>query len=136
MFSRVARYYHTLRYLQWIQIKYRLLQPWKRRRAKLRPLASTPTVRPDFHLLPSIPASNIWQGGQTFEFLNLQHSFKDSIDWNYAAYGKLWTYNLTYFEYLSQTDLPPADGLQLIRDFIRQSETIRDGLEPFPILSD
>ena len=63
-----------------------------------------------------------------FVFLNLSKKFEDSIDWNYSDYGKLWTYNLTYFEYLKE-----KDDLRLIYDFCDNIETIKDGLEPFPI---
>ena len=35
-----------------------------------------------------------------FTILNLSKKFNDKIDWNFSEHGKLWTYNLTYFEYL------------------------------------
>ena len=34
----------------------------------------------------------------TFTFLNISNSFSGKIDWNLNKYGKLWTYNLNYFE--------------------------------------
>ncbi len=37
----------------------------------------------------------------TFKFLNIEHTF-DKIDWNYDGWGKLWTYNLNYFDFLLQ----------------------------------
>lgn len=67
-----------------------------------------------------------------FCFLNLEHSFSDTIDWNYSAHGKLWTYNLTYFDYLLQNGMDQATGLRLIEDFIDAIETVHDGLEPYP----
>ena len=63
-----------------------------------------------------------------FIFLNLSKKFDNKIDWNYAEYGKLWTYNLTYFEYLKE-----KSDVQLIYNFIENIENIKDGLEPFPI---
>ena len=63
-----------------------------------------------------------------FIFLNLEKSFKNQIDWNYADYGKLWTYNLTYFEYLKE-----REDITFIYDFIEHIESVKDGLEPFPI---
>jgi len=63
-----------------------------------------------------------------FSFLNLSQKFDEIIDWNYSEYGKLWTYNLTYFEYLKE-----KSNVKLIYDFIDNIENIKDGLEPFPI---
>ena len=65
--------------------------------------------------------------------MNLEKTFNDEIDWNFSEYGKLWTYNLTYFEYLNQQEITPETGVQLIHDFIRKTGIIKDGLEPFPI---
>jgi hypothetical protein len=59
--------------------------------------------------------------------LNLSKKFDDKIDWNYSGYGKLWTYNLTYFEYLKV-----KEDVSLIYDFIANIESVQDGLEPFP----
>ncbi|MFX4233905.1 heparinase II/III domain-containing protein [Aliarcobacter butzleri] len=63
-----------------------------------------------------------------FTMLNLSKKFNDKIDWNFSEYGKLWTYNLTYFEYLKE-----KENISLIYDFIENISSIKDGLEPFPI---
>lgn len=83
-------------------------------------------------LRASIPSANAFRDG-TFVFLNRSHTFGQDIDWNYAGYGKLWTYNLTYFDFLQQEGLRSEEGLTLIHDFIEQIEDVKDGLEPFPI---
>jgi hypothetical protein len=62
--------------------------------------------------------------------LNLSKSF-NKIDWNYAGYGKLWTYNLNYFDFLSQDS--DVDKLKLINSFIDNSKNIDAGMEAFPI---
>ncbi len=69
----------------------------------------------------------------TFKFLNKPHTFEETINWNFPSYGKLWTYNLTYFDYLNQEDISKKEGIEIINDFIDQSNHIKDGLEPFPI---
>ncbi len=84
-------------------------------------------------LLPSIINHASFFPDNSFSFLNLEKTFDNEIDWNYNEYGKLWTYNLTYFEYLNQSEIHPEIGLRLIRDFIQQIDSIKDGLEPFPI---
>ncbi len=80
----------------------------------------------------SIVTEGLWLGDQRFQFLNIEHDFKGAIDWNYSKYGKLWTYNLNYFEYLNQAHISKEDGLALIHNFIENESTIKDGLEPFP----
>jgi len=65
---------------------------------------------------------------KTFTFLNLSKKFENKIDWNYKVYGKLWTYNLTYFEYLKD-----KKDIFLVYDFIDNIEDVKDGLEPFPV---
>ncbi len=70
---------------------------------------------------------------RVFTFLNISHSFKDKIDWNFDENGKLWTYNLNYFDYLNQNKLLKESALVLIEDFIANIEKSKDGLEPFPI---
>ena len=83
-------------------------------------------------LFDSIPAFNSYENG-VFTFLNLSQKFDEKIDWNFAKFGKLWTYNLTYFDFLNQQNLGKDKGLQLIYDFIDQIDRVKDGLEPFPI---
>ena len=63
-----------------------------------------------------------------FSFLNLSKKFYNDIDWNYSKYGKLWTYNLTYFEYLKE-----KKNISLIYNFCENIQNMKDGLEPFPI---
>ena len=69
-----------------------------------------------------------------FCFLNRTVKFPSSgtIDWNHAIHGKLWTYNLNYFEFLRQPDLDPATGQALIDSWIAAESTHRDGWEPYP----
>ncbi len=69
----------------------------------------------------------------TFRFLNLEHRFNGKINWNENRHGKLWTYNLNYFEFLLQDDVAVKNKLELIRDFISRKKNIKDGFEPYPI---
>lgn len=68
-----------------------------------------------------------------FVFLNLSHSFEAGIEWNYSGHGKLWTYNLNYFDFLMQEGLSKEEGIGLIKSFVRDMPRISDGLMPFPI---
>lgn len=66
-----------------------------------------------------------------FYFLNRSKSFDNAINWNFSEFGKLWCYNLNYFEYLNY--LSKHDGLDLINKYINDASTIKSGMDPFPI---
>jgi len=69
----------------------------------------------------------------SFTFLNISHSFSDKINWNFNQFGKLWTYNLNYFDFLNQEIISKETGIQLIQDFIINEDLLKDGKEPYPI---
>lgn len=71
--------------------------------------------------------------GERYTFLNINHLFPDSIDWNLMKYGKLWNYNLEYFNYLSQEDLTIDRKVELIKDFYNFSIKNKRVLEPYPV---
>ena len=48
-----------------------------------------------------------------FEFINKKNSFKN-IDWNYSDFGKLWNYNLNYFEYINYDNTKTKSSLDII----------------------
>lgn len=68
-----------------------------------------------------------------FTFLNINHNFIKSIDWNIDTYGKLWKYNLTYFDFLNQEQISLKEGHKLIKNYIQNDNEIIDGKEPYPI---
>jgi len=84
-------------------------------------------------LKPSITSPTSYLGNEVFRFLNIDQSFNQGIDWNFSNHGKLWTYNLNYFEYLSQSEISKHEGLGLMHDFINNEKISKDGMEPFPI---
>ncbi len=91
-----------------------------------------PPVTRNLKMIDGITNDQSYPSKHTFRFLNLDQSFSGKINWNHAAYGKLWTYNLTYFEYLEQAEITVEEGRYLIEDFIASITSIKDGIEPFP----
>ena len=73
------------------------------------------------------------QKDKSFKFLNITHNFPNKINWNYSNYGKLWTYNLNYFDYLNQGDMSKDIGFNLINDYIKNDDLLKDGKESYPI---
>jgi hypothetical protein len=77
--------------------------------------------------------NNYFEQDNSFTFLNISHSFSDKIDWNYNKDGKLWTYNLNYFDFLNQKEMISETGVGLILDYIKNDSILKDGKEPYPI---
>ncbi len=136
--DKLLRLYHTLKYLKPKQFSYRAYYFFRNKIRKLTKykystLVAPPskalklTEYPTFHIY-----NNLYKNGK-FTFIGITHEFKDIIDWNYSNYGKLWNYNLTYFDFLQQEDISIEDGLKLIQDFINYPEAIRGKKMPFPI---
>src|SRR5919202_2239257 len=131
-------FWRTIKHLQARQAAYQVIN-----RLRSRPKLRLPKTSPVSHFLPVPKADKpvSWSNG-TFTFLNQSVNFlysnedadatTNEVDWNYAAYGKLWTYNLNYFDFLNQPDLPIQQGLWLIQSFIKQTHRLNDGLEPYP----
>ena len=68
-----------------------------------------------------------------FTFINLSHTFSERIDWNFFEHGKLWNYNLNYFNYLNQKDeISLEEGLILINSFISSFDSLSSGADPYP----
>lgn len=70
--------------------------------------------------------------GTAFVFLNRTHDFRGRIDWNFPDYGKLWCYNLNYFDFLNQEGMEEEIGIALIRDFMVRTGSGSVGHEPYP----
>lgn len=128
-------FFNTVKYLKHVQIYFRLLYAIRRFFRKKISFTYPLSIKSESYKLVldmSIPALKVNEG-RTFVFLNLLKTFENKIEWDYLQYGKLWTYNLTYFDFLHQKDMTQDVGLMLVNDFIEQSHFIEDGMMPFPI---
>ena len=129
--NKLNLYYQTLNHVKptqlYHQVYYRL-----RNRISGKEYKGTPTKTVALELEEGLYYPLSYKGNGKFSFLNLEKKFSD-IDWNFNEYGKLWTYNLNYFEFLNQKEITKEEGLKLIEDFISFGEKLKDGLEPYPI---
>jgi len=133
VFSKFLRLFNTIKFLKPKQLNYRLyyfVRSKFRKAVGIKPLLYIESHSYPLELQNSIHIIDCYLGNNSFCFLNLSKRFEKEIDWNCVDYGKLWTYNLTYFDFLSQNY---KDSLFLIENFIDNIDTIKDGLEPFPI---
>ncbi len=133
--NKIILLFNTIKYLKLKQIKYRLYYLIRNKYRKIVKYSYAKFIFTDFtpiNLHQSIN-SIVSYSDNNFKFLNKDKKFIDKIDWNFSEYGKLWLYNLTYFDFLQQGKISKSDGLNLINDFIYNSENIKDGMMPFPI---
>lgn len=131
----IKRYLYTLAHLKLRQISYRIFY-LLRRKLLPRKLNFYEPEKPVFSrqlvFLPFVPSYDSFDGS-SFTFLNRGLIFPGEVSWNFSEYGKLWCYNLNYFDYLNNESMGSDVGLHLIRGFIGENDSIRDGFEPYPV---
>ncbi len=134
----IRRYFHTIRYLKPVQLRYRIFYAIRNRLRKLTgfryPVEREPNEIMPLNLAPSIKRSPIWNSATNrFEFLGLEHTFGAQVDWHFNKFGKLWTYNLHYFEYLCCESIQPEEALELMRHFVANLPETPEANEPYPV---
>jgi len=133
----ILRLYHTVKYLRFEQVYYRFYYKLKTKFYKYPSVPNSALEAagkfPEISFMSRQGSDRYREAGNTFMLLNIEHSFGEKIDWNYAEYGKLWTYNLNYFEWLEDERLTVESRLQTMRDFAQNFDRLRDATEPYPI---
>lgn len=142
MWNKIKLIYRTVIHLKGIQVFYQIY--YKIRNRVLDPISFgtlsgyVPIRKPlgfsEFSFHPK--ATRIVFSGRTpvqVSFLNQAHEFETNLDWNYSRNGKLWTYNLNYFDFLFDAKLEVDFGQQLIKRYVDDYGRLKDGLEPYPI---
>ncbi len=130
-FYRLKLLLQTIRHVKFTQLYHQVLYRFVRKADFLNPhrtAGHTDSIQ--FKALKMVRGS--FRTEKRFSFLNINHSFEE-IDWNYFEYGKLWTYNLNYFDFLQQSNMTKEIGLTLILDFCSKSSINKDAYEPYPI---
>jgi len=131
-FNRIKLLVNTVKYLKFEQIAYRVLYALRKKFVnKEYSYEVKGTIEP-LKWSNRIEKYTSYLGNNEFRFLNITHKFHDTIDWNYDAYGKLWTYNLNYFDFLNQSSIKQSEALMLMKDYVERTNELKDGLEPYP----
>lgn len=126
--------YYTLIYLKFKQIYYRLFYIIRNKLFK----------KEYNHKVQYEITSFLWEDGiessffydykdNSFSFLNITHAFNNEIDWDISSYGKLWNYNLNYFDFLNQEEISRKTGLNLILSYIKLYKSLNFGRNAYPI---
>lgn len=130
------RILNTIRYIKLIQLYYQVWYRIKNRFVKIdwyNSYLDSQITRLDFLVYDKlVVCTNKYKGNNLFSFLNLSHKFNDEIDWNFSGHGKLWNYNLQYFDYLLDENIPVSERLRLLQDFSKSllAEIVKP--EPYP----
>jgi hypothetical protein len=134
MIKKVTLYFYTVRYLKPIQIFYQVFYIFLNSISR-KPLDLSKRQNLKFtYLKYTISLENSsYKGDNKFIFLNISHQFEYRIDWELMEYGKLWQYNLAYFDFLNNSNLNKANGLLLINNFIDSQNQLKSCNEPYPI---
>lgn len=132
MYAKVGRFFRTIRYLNLRQIvyqfKYRVGIPG-RLFQNLYLNGNLAKLNSFEYLRSSILIAN---NPYEFRFLNQSVTFRNDIDWNYEVNGKLWTYNLNYFDFLNNSNNNPQLLSDIVDSFYFNYNSLRVGREAYP----
>jgi hypothetical protein len=132
MLKKISLLINTLKYLKlsqcFFQVNHRLkskqsIKKYKGKRLKVKDLVFNNRIE----------VARTYLNDNNFCFLNKVVNFKSDIDWNFIDFGKLWNYNLEYFDYLQQTDITVDEKRELINSFYSFSLKNKRYLEPYPV---
>lgn len=137
MTASLLRLFQTLRHLRVRQVLYqcwyRVRRPYVNLNRYTQYLDHSISSFPFCDTGDLIPYSSRYQGAHKFRFLSLTHSFENNIDWNFTGHGKLWNYNLQYFDYLHDPSVTHEEKQRLVLSFC--DGLLSDSIlpEPYPV---
>lgn len=133
MIRKVLLLFNTVRHLKptqvWHQFYYRLkpVKPLAHYKSNVDKSFSRLNFHFEFEAQANVTEDN------TFTFLNIVHQFTSEINWNLQDYGKLWDYNLQYFNWLNQSDLTDEFKQSCLLNINFWLENGKLKLEPYPV---
>ena len=132
MFKNIGLYLRTISHLKGTQILFRVKYIMRSvfPSYDLEDLNESQVEIVDFHFIRS--KNLIGTNPYIFEFLNQSVNFSEKVDWNYARNGKLWTYNLNYFDFITNSDLRSDEVTELIGAYHDCYKSIKDGKDSYP----
>lgn len=133
LFSKIKLLYHTIKYLKIKQIYYRVFYFFRNKFVKQNYSRQFKKELVALNWDDYCYSQTSYTGYNHFTFLNKSKKFENKIDWNYSQYGKLWTYNLNYFDFLNQKEIDKSEALIIIKGYIKQHGLLKDGLESYPV---
>lgn len=137
IFYKTIRLFHTVRHIKPIQIYYQIWYRIKNYflsidwyKEYINNTLYRLSSKADVILYVSY---NEYKSKNQFSFIGIEHLFIEHIDWNILIHGKLWNYNLQYFNYLLDESIDVSERERLITDFSSNLLVKKIKLEPYPV---
>lgn len=134
MYKKLLLFWGTISNLKAVQIQYQIWYRIKNNFLKLnwyKLYNSTSLLPIQSNLIREVILSNNkYNGNNKFSFLNLTHKFSNEIDWNFMQHGKLWNYNLQYFDFLFDETILLQERITLLGNF--SSHLLENKVKPEP----
>ena len=132
MLKSAFLFFHTAKHLKFIQIKNRIKRKFVRPKIKL--FRAPEKSRITNKLINPIKCEQKFNGA-VFEFLNKKGAVQGPEEWNPDDQGKLWIYNLHYFDDLNAKNSKQrtVHHVKLIQKWIVDNPPgFKNGWEPYP----
>ncbi len=131
VYRTLSLYFHTLKYLRWQQVFYRLKYVLYPRKPGIG-LQEKLTLTPLPERVEDLLVKDIYTPPGTFNLLNIRKDYDGEMDWNDGGQGKLWLYHLCAMDYLNQEGMTRDVGLSLM-DSLRGYSGLKEGMESWPL---
>jgi len=133
----LLRVLHTVKYLRRIQILYQIFYRIKKRFISIKDYDKylrRNLIHTDLKISTLLHAQQPeYLGNNKFCYIGLTHSFTDTINWNFEGHGKLWNYNLQYFNFLLDENIALEERTKILHDFSQKLLSSFVPLEPYPV---
>ena len=134
----VSKYFHTIKYLKWKQIFFRIYYSVERKwnniiGKKYRKISSQAIVKKPIHFTKYTTSSDSADLDHlVFNLINKLHKF-ETINWNFSGNERLWIYHLNYFDWIFNTSSSTELILNVINQYHDQIQLNSVGHEPYPL---
>jgi len=129
---KLLTYFHTLKYVKFSQIYYRIVKRFTHPRTN--EVVGTLTERSGNWVCHSLYKQKLFDNYQV-RFLNKDGAVNNRSDWNNEEHAKLWLYNLHYFDDLNAQgfDTRSKQQINLVNKWIVDNPApLGNGWEPYP----
>ena len=130
--NKIVLYYHTLKYLKFQQIFYRIW--YKLFKPRPNQNVSKINLRRDNSTIKFLAKEYGKLTDKTATFLNHSAQITQSNIWNSVIEEKLWLYNLHYFDLLNSSDITVRQNASaLFERWLKENPPFEgNGWEPYP----
>ncbi len=133
MIRKLLLIFNTVKHLRFTQIYHQFYYRLKSKKSLNAYIDANQVVFEKLKFEYALPMIKYATPDSNFTFLNLSQHFESEINWNFQDYGKLWNYNLQYFNWLQQADLSYEYRQATLTSIESWLLDGRLPLEPYPV---